>query len=272
MSAIQPNDDKGRQPTGSAEDDLPGALPAFIVIGAQKCGTGFFYRRLKKHPSIKPSKAREVHYFDDNFHEGLAWYKSQFPGIKNTRAKITGEKSPYYLFHPHAPRRVSEVLPDVRLISLLRDPVDRAYSSYQHQVRAGRETLSFEAAIEAEEGRLLDERERMLADETYVSPNHRHFSYLSRSVYVDQLKSWHQYFGRDQLLVLKSEDMFERPQQVLNRAVGFCGLPEWDFGPLKRADKPGYAPMDPRTRSRLESFFEPHNQRLYEYLGRDFGW
>jgi hypothetical protein len=252
------------------------ALPDFIVIGAQKGGTTFFYNRLtKRHPYVEGAAKKEVHFFSRHFDRGVGWYMSHFPTPtrRNGRWVLTGEASPYYLYHPHAARRAAEVVPHAKLIVLLRNPVDRAYSHYNHQVKIGHETLtSFEEAIEAEERRLRGEKEKMLTDENYVSLSYPRFSYLSRGVYVDQLKEWHRYFDEEQLLVLKSEDLFQRTQVTFRRAQRFLGLPcnEIEFKPRKGEDR--YARMDPLTRKKLEIYFEPHNQRLYDYLGVDFDW
>jgi len=159
---------------------------------------------------------------------------------------------------------------------LLRNPVDRAYSQYHHQTRKGRETLGFEEAIEAEEARLCGETDKMLEDEHYTSYNWLHFSYLSRSIYVDQLLRWSKFYGREQMLVLKSEHFFERPLETLKLVLDFLDLPDWEpetWEIHKIHNKGHYEPeMDLATRQRLEDFFESHNRRLYEYLGVDFGW
>ena len=256
--------------------DGAGTLPDFIVIGTQKGGTTFFYNRLaRRHPYVDGAAKKEVHFFSRHFDMGVGWYKSHFsaPKQRNGRRVLTGEASPYYLYHPHAARRAAEVVPHAKLIALLRNPVDRAYSHYNHQVRMGHEPLtSFEAAIEAEGQRLLGEKEKMLADENYVSLSYARFSYLSRGVYVDQLKQWHKYFDEEQILVLKSEDLYQRTQETFRRAQRFLDIPcyEIQFKPRKGEDK--YTRMNPLTRKQLEIHFEPHNQRLYDYLGIDFDW
>jgi len=139
--------------------------------------------------------------------------------LRNTT--LTGEASPYYLFHPHAPRRMVETVPRARLITLLRNPVDRAYSHYQMIVRFGREPLTFEEALAAEQARLSGEVSKMLADERYQSFPHQYLSYLSRGIYVDQLMHWSKFFSDDQMLVLKSEDFFERTPETLCVALDF---------------------------------------------------
>jgi hypothetical protein len=251
-----------------------GALPDFLIIGAQKCGTTFLYHLLCQHPYVEPAASKEVHFFDTNFAKGVKWYRSHFspPTQKEGRKVLTGESSPYYIYHPHAAKRAAQVVPGARLITLLRNPVDRAFSDYNHKAREGRDPLSFEEAIAAEEERLKGEKEKMLADEGYASPNHRRFSYLSRGAYVDQLKEWRRYFDEEQFLVLKSEDFFENPEAVLERVLDFLGLPHWVTGVSGERNEGEYERMNPITRRRLEKHFEPHNKRLYDFLGVDFGW
>ena len=252
-------------------------LPDFIIIGAQKCGTTFLYQLLVQHPHVKPAFAKEVHYFDLNFRKGDNWYRSYFPlQMRSSRKYITGEASPYYLFHPHAPRRAWAVVPDAKLIVLLRNPVDRAYSHYQHQVkrvkREARETLTFEEAIEAEERILSGEVSKMLQNEDYKSFSHRSRSYLSRGIYIDQLLLWSSFFRREQMLVLKSEDLFNDTTNALERVLDLLEIPRWAPETYSIPNKREYAGVSPLMRQRLNEYYKPHNQRLYEYLGVDLGW
>jgi hypothetical protein len=236
-----------------------GALPDFVVIGAAKCGTTFFYHLLTKHPYIEPAAAKELRFFDLLFDEGTEWYRRCFPKSrwKDGRKTITGEGTPGYLFDPHVPQRMAKVIPQARLIALLRNPVDRAYSAYYHRVRNGQDTRSFEETIEA----------------PLKDPHH---GQLSRGIYVDYLLHWSKFFSDEQMLVLKSEDFFERPRETLKPVLDFLDLPEWEPEASEFRDKVNKGKyeqkMDPATRRRLEDFFEPHNRRLYEYLGVDFGW
>jgi hypothetical protein len=235
--------------------------PDFVIIGAQKGGTTFLYDLLGQHPHVLPAMRKEIHYFDRYFDKGTDWYLSRFPTPtwRDGRRSITGEATPYYLFHPHTARRMAQAFPQVRLIALLRDPVDRAHSSYRHQARQGRETLEFEEALEAEETRLRGERDRMLEDEHYASFNHQHFTYLSRGIYVDQLMEWSKFFSRDQMHVLKN-------------VLDFLGLPDWEPEATEPSHAYNYPGMSAATRQRLCDYFEAHNRRLYAYLGEDFGW
>lgn len=256
-------------------------LPDFLIIGAQKCGTTSLCSHLFSHPQVLPSRRKEIHFFDaPEFGHGLGWYKAHFASERAARARsrqlgreaLTGEASPYYLAYPHAPRRVVEALPDVKLIVMLRNPVDRALSHYNHQVRLNREPLSFEEAVEAEPERLGGELERMLTDETYYSHRYWAYSYLARGRYAEQLQRWLQRFPRDRLLAISSEQFFESPHSEYQRVLDFLGLARIDLGSYRKQNTGTYDGMDSGLRERLEAYFEPHNQRLYELVERDFGW
>lgn len=248
-------------------------LPDFLIIGSQKCGTTYLYDRLLEHSSIAPALTKEVHFFDNNHHKGLDWYRGYFPSRTALRtATVTGEASPYYLYHPHVPRRVFQAVPDARLIVLLRNPVNRAYSHYYHEVRMGYESLSFEDALAAEPQRIGGEEQRMLADEDYYSFNHQHYAYLPKGIYVDQLKRWFEFFPREQILILKSEEFYQQTPTVLQQVTEFLGLPAWEPQASQKHKSSPYPKLAPALREWLAAYYEPHNQRLYEYLGIDFGW
>jgi hypothetical protein len=252
-----------------------GALPDFIVIGAMRCGTSRFYNLLTRHPNVERAATKEVHYFDrsEHFDKGTEWYRGCFPPPKwkDGRRSITGEATPNYLFDPLVPERLARVVPEARLIALLRNPVDRAYSHYQQSVRRGLEPRSFEVAVEEEQARLLDAGND--PSRTSRRPGVGYGSnLLAKGLYVDQLLRWATFFEDEQMLVLRSEDFFERTTETLKQVQSFLGLPYRELHPPSRKTSDGYKPMDPATRRWLEAYFEPYNQRLYEYLGVDFGW
>jgi hypothetical protein len=255
-------------------------LPDFIIIGGQKCGTKSLYNYLIRHPNCLPAFEKEVHFFDYKYHKGLRWYRANFPTAAReerlARSKINdmiaGEASPYYIFHPHAPGRIAADIPGVKLIALLRNPVYRAYSHYQHEVRKGHENLSFQEAIEREEERLQGELERLMEDEEYYSFDHQHYSYLARGAYADQLRGWLDCFPREQMMIIKSEDMYDDPSHIFTEVQAFLGLPQWDLGEYQKFNYAAYGGMKPEIRERLAEYFEPHNRELYELLGRDFAW
>ena len=126
----------------------------------------------------------------------------------------------------------------------------------------------------AEEERIGGEKERMLAEDDYSSASHRRHSYLASGVYVDQIREWHQPFDPGQLLVIKSEDFFKDPQKFLGEASNFLGLLAWQPEVLSASlrNESDYDPMSPAVRKKLESYFKPHNKKLYDYLGTVFGW
>lgn len=255
-------------------------LPHFVIIGAQKCGTTSLYRYLTQHPCVVYPLRKEVHFFDFNFSKGIAWYRAFFPtrsyinSLSHVQGKdvLTGEATPYYIAHPLAPQRLAETLPTAKLIVMLRNPVDRAYSHYRHEVRYGYETLSFEEAIEREPERLQGEIDRMIREENYYSYNHHRFSYLSRGLYVDQLRVWLRLFPRRQICTIRSEDFLDRPEREFRRVLNFLGLPVWDLQRYPRHNAGDANPMNPATRRKLIEYFQPHNQRLHELLGMDFNW
>lgn len=255
-------------------------LPDFIVIGAQKSGTSSLYRYLEQHPQVVGAQKKEVHFFDLNHWQGEAWYRSRLPNrsvlADRERAVggpvITGEATPYYVFHPLAAGRMEALVPDAKLIALLRDPVDRALSHYHHAVRLGFEDLPFEEAIEQESARLDGEVERLLADPRAASSAHQEQSYLARGVYVDQLRRFDSYRSRGQLLIVKSEDLFGDPQGTYDRVLRFLDLAPAALTDPRARNTGDYARADSPVEQRLRSYFEPHNSALYEYLGRDLGW
>lgn len=267
-------------------------MPDFLIIGGQRCGTTSLYYYLTEQPGIISASYKEIYFFNNNFGKGLGWYRAQFPSsiqkyfVKNVLKQnfVTGESTPYYLLYPHAPKRSFEIVPQVKLIALLRNPVDRAYSQYWKEMKEGFETWSFEDAVKGEHERIAGEREKMLQDENYYSHNFRHFSYLKRGIYVDQLQNWLRYYPREQMLILRSEDLYKDPTAVLQQTLHFLTVTgkqpsrNKEFKNYSRPTKKGYTnmdkppKMDTKIREYLIEYFKPHNARLYDFLGVDFGW
>lgn len=256
-------------------------LPDFIIIGAHKSGTTALYDYLSEHPHIIPASDKEIHFFDLNYAKGLGWYRARFPTsfqkfwFEKLRGRpiLTGEASPYYILYPHAPTRVKRLIPRVKIIALLRNPIDRAYSHYHHEIRKGRETLPFADVMRLEPERLKGEWEKIILDEKYISYNHNYYSHLCRGVYVDQIANWHKHFPKEQMLIIRSEDFFEDTPGIYRDVLRFLGLPFFELKNYRPANVGGYTtPMDPVLRARLVEYFRPHNRRLEEYLGRPFDW
>lgn len=243
--------------------------PDFIIIGAQKSGTTPLYFFIKQHPQVVYKKG-EVHFFDLMFHKGTGWYRHRFDP-RPTRDHLIGDKSPYYMIHPLVPKRVHDLYPDVKIVAILRNPVDRAYSHYWHNVRHGRETLPFEEAIKTEQQRLRGEKWKIIHDLLHKGENYRHFSYLKRGIYVEQLKRWMKFFPREQIFIISSSDLRTQPDVVMNDLFAFLGVPGQTLPKYKnRSHK--YEPMAPHIRQQLVEYFKPYNKRLEELLGRKFNW
>lgn len=258
-------------------------LPSFLIIGAAKCGTTSLYNYLLQHPQVLPCFTKEVHYFDYYYHKGENWYRSHFPLLseadrcrKSTGLScITGESSPYYLAHPLAPERVKGDLPDVKLICMLRNPVDRAISSFNNQVRLGIEKLKdFDSAIDSEEDRIRGHEERLQAEPSFSSFEHKYFSYFKRGCYSDQLENWFRHFPKEQVLVIQSEPFFTQPSGAYRQVIEFLGLGFWEPPRYMVFNAGGeYREMKNDLRKRLLERYQPHNERLFELIGRRFdGW
>ena len=236
--------------------------PAFIILGAQKGGTTSLYRYLTAHPSVKPALRKEIHFFDLNFERGRNWYLKHFPSSVSA-GSISGEATPYYLFHPAVPQRVAEMLPGARLVAVLRNPVDRAYSHYVHSVKHGFETASFEDAL-AREMKLIEDG-RGPVDHVDDSYSHQHHTYLSRGIYAPQLERWYAQCRPEQLFLLKSEELSRHPAGTVQRTVEFLGLSATELRDTgyPRLHQGSYRhEMNPKTREMLHEFFRPHNQVL----------
>jgi hypothetical protein len=245
------------------------ALPDFLILGAQKAGTTALYTYLRRHPQISGPVFKEVSFFDRHYVRGERWYRAHLP-IRH--GGIVGEASPSYLFHPQAPERVARMVPDARLIVLLRNPVDRAFSHYQHEVAFGREELSFEEAIARESERMDGELERMLADPSYFSYAWWNYTYLARGRYAEQLERWLAAFPREQLLVLLTDELAEDTPGTYRSVLRFLEVDEHGLDSYPRVFEREYAELDPAVRAKLEDEFAEPNRRLADLLGRELPW
>jgi hypothetical protein len=263
---------------GAAKNRL---LPNAIILGAQKAGTTALFALLSRHSMVLTSCIKEVHYFDLHYDKGLDWYRAHFPLVREAEEVASGntlpavlEASPYYLFHPAVPTRIAQLIPSTRFIVLLRDPVARAWSHYWHERTRGYEWLSADVAFRSEAQRLGGEEERLLAEPRYRSHAHRHFSYLARSRYANQLERWFGLFPCPQFLVLRSEDLFASPATTLSLTLRFLELP--DEADLQSAPPPGarnsgeYPPLPEALLGHLEVQLAESNAALRTLLDSTF--
>lgn len=238
-----------------------------------KAGTTSFAALLDTHPQLRLACKKEVDYFDMNFELGVRWYKSHFPLRAPGQAKpLHFEATPYYLFHPEVPRRVAEFNPDLRLIVLLRDPIERSFSHYRHMVRTGKEPLSFEQAVAAEEARLEGELDRMRAGRLAPAGfgkggSHKNHSYVARSEYETQLRAWMEQFPRSQLLVLKSEALFEDPSASLGRVAEFLRIEPFQSASLGHLNIGQSGSIDDQLAGRLRKVFSMSSAWIEQEFG-----
>jgi len=248
-------------------------LPNFLIIGVMKGGTTSLFNYLAEHPQIQPPFRKEIKFFDIHYPQGLRWYRAHFPlQVKMRPGTKTGEATPYYIFHPLAVQRIAKMLPEAKLVILLRNPIDRAYSHYNHMVRVGREPLTFAEAVAHEGERLSGEIEKIIADSSYSTFNHLHYSYLSRGMYLEQLKKCFRLFSREQVLILKSEEFYSSPASTYKKTTDFLGLDAWEPDSFSVFKQGRYNDMPVKLRQQLVEYFKPYNEDLYTYLGMNFNW
>ena len=253
--------------------------PGFILIGAQRSGTTSLFRALTAHPQVMPPTFRKgVNYFDLNYHRGAQWYRGHFPVSEIARLRagrhgppVAFEASGYYLYHPQAAERLGHDMPTAKLVVMLRDPVERAFSAHKHEFARGYEQEDFPRALELEDGRLAGEVERILTDPAYESFAHRHHSYRHRGQYAEQLERVYEFFPRTQVHVIDSAAYFGQPAQEYRRLLEFLGLRPFEPAFAAANSRPG-PPMDAGCRRMLQEHYQPHDERLAKLLGRQPGW
>lgn len=251
-------------------------LPDFIIIGTVRSGTTSLYYTLCEHPYIAPAAYDEIGFFDSNFELGINWYKSLFPTIIQKKyAKsshkffMTGEDTPFYFWNKTAAERILKTIPNIRLITIFRNPVDRAYSNYNLGKRLGSENLSFEDAIKLEIGDL--EKDPDLFEKNLIKFS-RPRAYIAKGLYAEQLKIWLKLFPSDRILILNTEEFSREPQKVLKKSFEFLNLPYKKIENIKTLKVSKYPPMKNETRKFLLDYFKPHNEKLYQLINMRFDW
>jgi hypothetical protein len=253
-------------------------LPNAIIVGAQKSGTSSLFSYLTQHPEIRGSFRKEVHFFDgglvsgiDNFKKGKHWYRAHFPLENATSEARIIEATPSYLFVPCVPARIFQQLPEVKLIVVLRDPVERAISHFFHEVRAGREKRPIMSALVEEDDLLAP----IWRSGEYKSREFLSFSYKARGRYAEQLSRYFDLFSRNQILVLSSKALFGATDETLSLAFNFLGAADSikcvkDHRP-KNVGK-NKSPVESSVREYLVDYYAPYNDRLCEILGEQIDW
>ena len=249
------------------ENDRP-ISPGFIIIGVQKGGTTSLYRYLEKHPQVLPAIKKEINFWNHHYCRGIDWYLSHFPSLKDSANFLTGEATPNYIEDENVPARIAEKFPQMKLIILLRNPIERTVSQYYHWVRLGFEYRSLDDAISAEL-KLLGN-----SPETPIDPNYwqQTNKYIWRGIYVEFIQKWMGHFPRENLLILKSEDFYQQPETQMREVFEFLNLPDFSLTEFKPYNKGYYQQIPDHVYAKLKNFFEDKNHRLEDFLGRKFNW
>lgn len=253
--------------------------PNFFIIGTPVCAKTLLYRYVIQHPLILENLRNETSYFDINYKFGFGWYKSNFPTvISKNLIKIIKGKTPLVgetinIGSPLVAKRISKMFSNPSVILILRNPIDRAYAKYLQEVKAKNETYSFEKALELEQEKIHNNRNKISKDTILNRHNRLWYTYQQMGIYIEFLERWNKFFPKNKMLVIKAEDLFENPLSVVNSVFSFLNLYHLrklnDAGKNQEKNTPS---MNLETRKRLNRFFKPFNERLYEFLGTDFNW
>lgn len=254
--------------------------PDFILIGGQRCGTTSLFRAFERHPQIvRPTFNKGINYFDLNYHRGRRWYQAHFPLERVAKRNSpkgsslrTFEASGYYIFHPQAPARIARDLPNVKIIAMLRDPIERAYSAWKHESARGFDDVSFEEAIQSEEDRTRGERHRMMSDPSYESFAYRHYSYVARGNYAVQLREYYDRFPSDSIHIIYSESLFLDPDGELARLAEFLDVERFSGTGFDQHNARPSGPMPGRSREILEGLYAGQSDQLEALVGLRPPW
>lgn len=244
-------------------------LPDFILPGAPKCGTSSMYDCIAAHPQVRRADRKEPTNF---IHYPTSSLRSRMHFPLKMGSFTTGEASVEYFTHPDTPANIHAILPDIKLVFLFRDPVQRAWSDYQMFVRAGCEMEDF-STVAHRAIRWLSETELTPLVSSSLRNSFGPLRYLANGLYWLQTMRWLDYFDRKNCLFLLSEDFFANPQEVMQQVYRHLELPDFELPSLPIARMGNYKDeMEADTREALQSFFSPHNKTLAEFLGRTLPW
>ncbi|MDZ7790913.1 MAG: sulfotransferase domain-containing protein [Xanthomonadales bacterium] len=259
-----------------------GVLPDFLIIGAMKCGTTTLFKMLEQHPGFLPPVTKEIHYFDSplNNARGQAWYRAHYPSERDMQAAekrlghapLTGEATPA-MSAPMYARNAAELVPDARIIVSLRNPVDRAWSHYQHYQRHPKpDPLDFQSALERELSWLAEGNTITEDNFLRLSPTAHRLGYVLRGRYVEQLEKWFEYFPKNQFLILNFERWVQDPASAARRVAEHVGLPAAKLN-ATRSNQGGYQKSMPQAcRDLLTEYYRPWNRRLFDMIEEEWDW
>ena len=248
-------------------------LPDFLIIGAKRCGTTSMFFNLPKHPSILKSHHDNMGFFNDNFHLGQNWYKSFFvtkSHKKNIEKKygrcLSFDTTTTYMENKSTAENVKRIKSDMKIIVMLRNPVDRAYSQYNRTIKDDTELRIFEDVINNEIKKLNENKYNTIETKRNES------NYVKKGLYYEQLKPWFEIFPNKNIGVFSTEEFKKDGQKTYNEIFSFLDLPEYIIKDNKIMEKGDYSPIDKETRTVLSNFYELHNEKLFKLIGKRFDW
>lgn len=253
--------------------------PDFLVIGVQRAATTSLYRYLIQHPQILVThKLRETYYFDnpENYSKGFGWYLSHFPSQLHKGKKLTFEASPSYIYYSQIPKLIKQDLGTIKMIAILRNPVDRAYSAWQmyhsysnlplKHLRERADERSFAEAIN---------QEFNPESNTDKYP----YNYINRGKYVQQLENYYNYFDKDKVLVLNFAAFGDDLGSSLNQICDFLNIEYFSQEAIQQFQQEKYAAAkyvrssdDDQVLEQLKNYFAQYNEKLYTLLGHRYDW
>jgi hypothetical protein len=251
-------------------------LPTFIIIGVAKCGTTSLYYALGKHPKIHMANEKELYFFnkDNLYNKGMKYYKTLFPLCDLD--EICGENTPFYLYFKNVPERIKKNIPNIKLIVLLRNPINRAYSHFYGYLRLCK--LRNQKVISNN----LKEFLKIIKENPTMPLNHRGRNLLTAGLYGEQIQRWLQYFSLNQFKIIKSEDFFYNPKNIVNEIFDFLEVKRYPIEIkhyLKSTESnkrtlgiEEYFPLDKETREILYNYYKDSNKLLYKLIKRDMQW
>jgi len=246
--------------------------PSFLVIGVQKGGTTALHEMLNTHSMIRGAKCKEIHYFDrDNFilDDSYNEYHNFFNDLE--KKKIYFETTPSYICHELSPERIFKYNPALKLIITLREPASRAYSAwvmYHHNFanhsgyKEKYDERSFEKVIE--DGLNSDQNISFILDRK---------AYVKRGIYHLQIKNYLKYFSSENIFILENKELLQDQNNTLNRIFDFLNVPNESI-PIMKQNEGKVSGIDKNddTYIKLREFYRPHNEKLFELLGKRFDW
>lgn len=255
-------------------------VPDFIIAGVQRGGTTSLFRALLQHPqAVRPTFHKGTDYFSAHYDQGEAWYRSHFPLRRVAALRWRGDGAPvafesceYYFFHPLAAQRIAADLPHVKVVVMLRDPVERAYSAYEHERARGYEQADFDTALAEEDSRVAADLDRMASGQIVDSYASRHYAYAHRGDYVTQLRRLYAHVPRERVLVLQSESFFAEPEAAFARMAAFVGLGEPPRMHFEQHNARPRSDMSSAARARLIERYAAQVPDLAELLGEPPQW